>query len=208
MTALIDLHFFPNIEYFTVIAHCDKLYIEKFENFQKQSYRNRCYIKTAQKIDRLSVPILGANKGKPLRKVKIDNTTHWAIKHWRSIHSAYGRSPYFEYYENQIKDVLCKGYDTLFELNYALLKCIIKLIGLKTTLEPTTSYNKNTDNELLDLRNKISLKNSSTIVNEVSYIQVFGNSFDGNLSILDLLFCEGPNTISILKSQNSELFIH
>lgn len=208
MNVLIDLHYFPNLEYFTVLAHCDTVYIEKFETFQKQSFRNRCFIKTAQKVDRLSIPIIGANKGKPMRKIKINQTDNWAIKHWRGILSAYGRSPYYEYYEEAIKTSLLSGETSLFELNLSLLKTITKLLGLKTKIEVTSTYNKSTDDEVIDLRNKITSTDSSTLINEISYIQVFGDTYDRNLSILDLLFCEGPNALTILKSQNSQLIHH
>ncbi|WP_044204640.1 WbqC family protein [Flammeovirga sp. OC4] len=208
MKVLIDLHYFPNLEYFTILAHCDTVYIEKFETFQKQSFRNRCFIKTAQKVDRLSVPVVGANKGKPMRKIKVNQNDNWAIKHWRSILSAYGRSPFYEYYEEAIKSTLLSGEESLFELNISLLKCVIKLLGLNTKVEITENYKKETEDEVVDLRNKITATDSSTFVNEISYIQVFGDTFDRNLSILDLLFCEGPNAINILKSQNSQLIHH
>ncbi|MBB3700824.1 WbqC family protein [Flammeovirga yaeyamensis] len=205
MQVLIDLHYLPNLEYFTVLAKADKVYIEKFENFQKQSFRNRCYIKTAQKVDRLTVPVVGANKGRPLRKVKLDNSTQFGVKHWRSILTAYGRSPYFEYYSDYIEKALTTPYETLFELNFAMLKLICKLLGIKTTLEITTTFEKNPAEGIIDLRNKITKTDSDTLINEQSYIQVFGENFEKNLSILDLLFCEGPNAIIILKSQNSKL---
>ncbi|NLR94759.1 MULTISPECIES: WbqC family protein [Flammeovirga] len=205
MQVLIDLHYFPNLEYFTVIAKADKVYIEKFENFQKQSFRNRCFIKTAQKVDRLTVPVEGANKGRPLRKVKIDHKDNFAIKHWRSIVTAYGRSPYFEYYEEEIKNVLTKKVDTLFELNMNLLASITKLLGIKTEIEITKTFEKETSDEILDLRNKITKTDSPTFTKQQAYIQVFGEQFDQNLSILDLLFCEGPNALHILKSNSSKL---
>ncbi|OHX67558.1 WbqC family protein [Flammeovirga pacifica] len=205
MQVLIDLHYFPNIEYFTLLAKADTVYLEKFENFQKQSFRNRCYIKTAQKVDRLTVPVVGANKGKPLRKVKLDNTTHFGVKHWRSILTAYGRSPYFEYYSQEIESVLTTPYETLFDFNFELLKLISKLLGLKIEIKATTSYQKNVESDLLDLRNKVTKTDSNTFISQQTYIQVFGDKFEKNLSILDLLFCEGPNAIILLKSQNSKL---
>lgn len=208
MNVLIDLHYFPNLEYFTILAHSEIVYIEKYETFQKQSFRNRCYIKTAQKVDRLSIPVIGANKGKPLRKLKVNQNEKWAIKHWRSILSAYGRSPYFEYYEEAIKTTLLSDQEYLFDVNLSLLKTIIKLLGLKTKIEVTTTYNKEAEGEIIDLRNKITSTDSSTLINENSYIQVFGDTFDRNMSILDLLFCEGPNAINILKTQNSTLIHH
>ncbi|PWJ44969.1 WbqC family protein [Sediminitomix flava] len=203
--AIIDLHYFPNIEYFSILSKLDVVYLEAKENFQKQTYRNRCYILTANKVERLSVPLLGANKGLPIQEMKIDARESWQKQHWRAIQSAYGRSAYFEYYADMIKEVLLgKEYTHLFELNYEILTFCLKILGVKCQIRLTEDFTPPQECDILDLRSAIHPKKEFGIINVQPYQQVFGEGFAPNLSILDLLFNEGPNASYILRMQESK----
>lgn len=205
MKAILNLHYFPCIEYFTILEKCEEVIIEVKENFQKQSYRNRCYILDANKIDRLTVPVLSANKGLPLEAMQIDSNHQWQKRHWRALLSAYSKAPFFEYYSVYFENLFQTDYQFLIDINKDILALCCKLLGLKTRITYTDNYVGDYGNDIMDLRTEITPKKNHQILNNQSYIQVFDRPFESNLSILDLLFCEGPNAVNILKSQNSNL---
>ena len=202
-TALIELHYFPCLEYFTCLNQFDHVIIEANEHFQKQTYRNRCYILSSQKIDILSVPVLHQNKN--IKEVKIDYSQHWAIKHWRTIKTCYANAPFYEHYEESLYNILTKKFTFLFDLNFELLNHLLKLININISISFSNSYNLNPTTNNMDLRSKIHPKRSyldNNFYNPYPYIQIFGQIFASNLSIVDLLFCEGPNTKFILESSS------
>lgn len=197
--AVIELHFLPCIEYFAVLSQFDEIKIEANESFQKQSYRNRCYINTSQGKERLTIPLIKANRHHPIQKVEVDYKEPWHVKQWRSVQSAYAKAPFFEFYADQIWEVFEKEPKYLFELNEALLTLCLSLIGLPIVMSHTDSYQPVQEEGFTDFRGKITPKGSSGIIHAKEYIQVFGTSFIDNLSVIDLLFCEGPNAIQIIK---------
>lgn len=207
MNILIELHYLPCVEYFTILTHATHVWIEAHETFQKQTYRNRAYILTANNVERLTVPVLESTHHVPIQAVKIDYSQKWQQQHWRAIRSAYGKAPFFLYYADAFEAELWKGYATLFELNYALLTLCHRLLNLSCRLEKTTSYQKVVPDNLLDLRHKIHPKKESGIIHAKPYTQVFSNnasdSFVNNLSIIDLLFCEGNYASTLLQQQSS-----
>lgn len=205
MNILIEPHYLPSIEYFTILSKADKVYIEQFDNFQKQSYRNRSYILTANKVDRLTVPVKGANKGLPMRKMLIDNeSSRWQDRHWRAIYSAYARAPFFEHYADYFKELIYAEHEHLYELNWKSLTLCHKLLGLKCQLVATTSSRAEIDDNTIDLRGVLHPRNNHGIENVSEYLQVFGDGFIPNMSIIDMIFCEGPQSIMHLKQQMSK----
>jgi hypothetical protein len=208
---LIDLHYFPTIEYFTLLAKSEKVWIEAHESFQKQSFRNRTYILTANQIERLSIPVIEGNQHTPIREVRIDYSQKWQQKHWRAITSAYNKSPFFMYYADALENELWKGYEYLFDLNWSLLTLCHHWLGLKCRIELTPHYSTDKNEEILDVRSAIHPKKASGIIHVQPYPQVFSNkaqeNFVSNLNILDLLFCEGNQAYFILQKQNSLLLL-
>lgn len=201
MTALLSLQYLPCIEYFTCILKHKKIYLEVKENYIKQSYRNRCYIQTSQKTEALIVPVCKGNSHVNIQEIEIDYEQRWFSTHWRTIQSAYGNSPFFEHYRDLFLVVFEKKFQKLFDLNFALLTLCLDLLQIDSTLSFTTDYEKVTSSSVYDFRNKIHPKNSyknNELLKPCIYNQVFGRNFAENLSIIDLLFCEGPNARHIL----------
>lgn len=198
MDALIELQYFPPIAYFSALLKHDKIWIEQYENYQKGSYRNRCEIATSNGVLRLSIPLeKGKNNQTSIKEVKIYNTQNWQIQHWRAIKSAYGKSPYFEYYSDELFPFFNKKYDFLFDWNLEMFDFIVENLGLPIDYQFTTDYSL-APSDCVDYRNKITpKKDTTTIYQPVPYGQVFQDKhgFTPNLSVLDLLFCKGPEGI-------------
>jgi hypothetical protein len=199
-TALIELHYFPCLAWFAQLLRFESIRLETQENFVKQSYRNRCYIQTANNVTALSVPLRGGSK-QALRDIEIDYSQRWTEIHWRTIQSGYGNAPYFEFFESDIRQLLEAKPSRLLDLNELILTKCLKLLNHKVKIEFTEVFEKEPNNSYLDLRNSI-LPNKPLPdfleFDPMSYYQVFGANFVNNLSILDLLFCEGPQAKSVL----------
>ena len=182
------------------------VYIEACENFQKQSYRNRCRFYGAEGVQTLSFPILheGGTHKIPISEIKIDYKTPWVQQHERAIVSAYGMSAYFDYYKDELFAILEAGHERLFDLNLALIRFFIEKTGIKVDLRLTEDYER--EPQIEDLREAIHPKRPNTILSELDlekpYFQVFAPKygFHSDLSIMDLLFNEGPDSILFLKN--------
>jgi len=198
--AVLNSHYFPCIAYFDLLVKHKFVLIDLGEHFMKQSYRNRCVIYTSNGPLALSIPVIKKNKTKVV-DVLLDTGSDWKKSHWRAISSAYNSSPFFEYYEPDLKTVFFKEYLTLAELNLALLKHICKEIGLDRNLSVSEDFVEKNDC-LVDYKNLIDAKKPYPMaVNYSRYIQIFEEKqgFISNLSILDLLFHEGPETLNYIK---------
>jgi hypothetical protein len=206
---LIELHYLPSLEYFCVLQQFDVIQLEKHEHFVKQSYRNRCYINTAQGPEMLVVPLTDKHGKVPIKDVRIDYSTKWQNNQWRTIESAYRKAPYYEFYSDDILKIIYQGYPFLFDLNFELLSFCLNSIRHKPTLTASLTYEKNPDESFSDLRSVIQPKipySDRPYLRPVLYQQVFGNQFAANLSLIDLLFSEGPRTGSfLLASKNKGL---
>lgn len=185
----------------------EEVIFEQFENYQKGSYRNKCKIIQSSGFQTLSIPLSkGKNEKKPIKEVAIHKADNWQRVHWQSIKTAYGRSPYFEYYEKDVKEILYLKCDKLFEYNLLVLEkaCLLVGIDLKYTL--SASYETTPTADLDDLRNKIKPNKNKSFTDEhykeKSYPQVFEDrlGYSENPSILDLIFCSGPSAILVLEN--------
>ena len=181
------------------------VYIEACENFQKQSYRNRCRFYGAEGVQTLSFPILheGGTHKILISEIKIDYKTPWVQQHERAIVSAYGMSAYFDYYKDELFAILESGHERLFDLNLDLIRFFIEKTGIKVDLRLTEDYER--EPQMEDLREAIHPKRPNTILSDLDlekpYFQVFAPKygFMSDLSIMDLLFNEGPDSILFLK---------
>jgi hypothetical protein len=182
------------------------VYIEACENYQKQSYRNRCRFYAADGVQALTFPIIheGGTHKQPVSDIRIDWSTPWLQQHQRAIVSAYRTSAYFEYYQDELFEILESRPERLFDLNMALTRFFIEKTGLAVDLRTTEEYSRETEME--DLREKIHPKRPNSILQDLGlekpYFQVFAqkHGFQSDLSIMDLLFNEGPDSILYLKS--------
>lgn len=202
---LIELQYWPCLDYCTGLAIHELIWIEAYEQYQKQSYRNRCYVLTANKVDCLTVPVVGQTHHQPIRDVRIDNSQHWQERHWRCLQAAYNKSPFFEYYGPEVGEILQKKWTFLFDLNWEVLTICRKWLGLKQPVYLTDWYYKQPETGVFDARSQLNAKNR--IANHLfyrpkAYMQNFGPDFVPNLSILDLLFCQGPEARRYVMSES------
>ena len=168
-------------------------------NFNKQTIRNRTLVYGPNKILKLIIPIKHSKNSFTYNNAFIENAFPWQKKHWKSIKFSYKSSPYFEYYQDSLKILYFKKYDKLSSFNFDCIKLIHEWLEIKFKLNLTKYYLDNYETEI-DLRNK-SEKDYDDLFTVDEYIQVFSNKhgFKNNLSILDLIFNEGPNSLSFLK---------
>ena len=186
------------------------VYIEACENYQKQSYRNRCRFYAADGVQALTFPVVhqGGTHKLPISEIKVDYSTPWLIQHQRAIVSAYRTSAYFEYYQDELFAIMDTRPERLIDLNTALLKFFIEKTGLRVDLRMTQEYSSEGIADGMpcdDLREVIHPKRPNMILSDLAlekpYFQVFSPKygFQSDLSIMDLLFNEGPDSILHLK---------
>ncbi|QCR25212.1 hypothetical protein C1N53_21220 [Pontibacter sp. SGAir0037] len=190
----------PPVSYFWHAIRSESIQIEAHENYIKQSYRNRCHVLTTQGVVPLSIPIRrGNSKDKTIiTSIEIDYSQKWFNVHWRTIQSAYGRAPFFEYYSDYIREVYERQPKYLFDLNVDLLRLYFKFMKLEKPLQFTDKYLVEVPENVLDVRNKIHPKIYHDNLHVKPYTQVFGKQFVQELSIIDLLFTQGPKSLSFL----------
>ena len=216
---LIESQYFPSISTFLLILACDEMWVEKSENYQKSSLRNRCLLRSANGPLALSIPLLkGKHQQQPIQDVKISYDENWFENHWKSIKSCYGRAPYFIYYSNQLKQLIYSKCTHLFQLNDLILRWMFEMMELDTSLiKYTVAYQKNPSGEVLDARNQLLAPPKSSKVLEVlrkvmlKYETAFQTGIDISLlSTLDLILHCGPESRVILtramRSINTDLF--
>lgn len=176
--------------------------MEKCERYVKQTYRNRCRINSANGEMLLIVPVTSAH-GKPLiNEVRLDYTQKWVNNHWRTVQSAYGKAPFFDHYADDLHDILFSKVGFLYELNYMLLSMCLKWLKWSMPIRETEIFADRAADNVLDLRFALNSKNSEQchqFYYPVMYNQVFGNTFVENLSLIDLVFCEGPGASRIVQ---------
>ena len=197
-------HYLAPIEYYTNLLNNKTAIIDVYENFVKQSYRNRCQILSPNGIQNLTVPLVKARQKKLTKNVKISYDDNWRKMHWKSLEAAYRSSPYFEYYEDDFSPFYHdKEYKYLIDFNWDLEQKIIELLNVDIEINKSSEYISSNEN---DCRNSFSPKTQSTL-DYKEYIQVFGdrNGFAPNMSIVDILFNEGPNAINYINNLRKSL---
>lgn len=199
------LYFGPISQYVSIVK-ASKIYFEVWDNYQKQTYRNRTYIYGANGKLSLNIPILhdGVKGTKRLYKdIKIEHQFNTLKTHWKSLEAAYRSSPYFEFYEDELAPIFEKRYTFLMDLNFDCTAFIFNSLQIDFDFLKTTSFETEVNN-INDFRYLANAKNERKLKDFDNYIQVFEqkNGFINNLSILDLLFNEGPNSLTYLEKQD------
>lgn len=195
MICTLQTAYFGNIQYFSKFIEFENINIEIFDNFQKQTFRNRCEIYSANGKLSLTVPVIKNHNLKTLTKdILIDYTENWQKNHFKSIESSYRSTPYYQYYIDDFLKIFNNKFKFLLDLNNQITETVLKVLNIEKSLSHTKEYSELYEN---DFRQTISPKyKSTTIVNSPSYYQVFEHKhgFIQNLSIIDLIFNEGTDS--------------
>ena len=192
-TTLLCSAYLPPVSFFTAINSGGDVLIEQYDNYCKQTYRNRCRIATSAGIQTLTIPVVKSTAPKQLMKdVRISDHGEWRHQHWNALESAYMNSPFFMYYQDDFRPFYEKKYEFLIDFNTELTLRIMELAGIRKELKLTESYTRKTDG-IIDLRPLVEpgVQEPAT---PRTYWQVFKqkHGFQPNLSAVDLLFNMGP----------------
>lgn len=198
---VIESHFLPSLEYFCAMSSYNNVMLECHEHYVKQSYRNRCYILSSNGHERLTVPLTMKHGKVPVSSVQIDYSNRWQANFWRTFQSAYAKSPFFDFYADELHAEIFSGERQLTDLNRRILSLCLKWLGWKKSVTPTTTYEPAPS--FHDLRGVISAKSgfeNRTFYHPHPYQQVFGKAFVPNLSIIDLISCVGPHAGQVIEA--------
>jgi hypothetical protein len=197
-----ELQYFPPVIFFTTLNTKSYVVLDAYEVYRKMSFRNRCLITGAQGIISLSVPLeQGRNQQLPVKEVRISNTEKWQSRHFKSIRSAYNRSPFFDFYQDELAAIYQMPFERLMDWNLVCLKWVIEKIEWSMEIRFTDTAVPFQNERITDLRSRILPKNYAEW-NPVKYRQVFEErtGFFPNLSVLDLLFNTGPEAGILLRN--------
>ena len=199
---LLESQYFPNLEYFVLLIKEKNILINNTSLYKKRTYRNRCEILGSNGKINLSVPIITSKNLKIMKDMKIDYSENWINIHSRSLQSSYGKSPFFIYYIDEIMNCLNLRHNFLIDLNHDLLTLICNLLGLDNNFKFTDEIDQKSFlfHDYSNIVNpKLSHQSRNIYISSV-YKHVFGKEFVPNLSIIDLLFSEGPNSLEIINN--------
>lgn len=198
MEVLLSTTYFGPIQWYQKLYRAEHVVIEQWESFQKQTYRNRCLIATTQGIQALTVPVVRGETSL-MKDIRISDHGNWRHLHWNALQSAYGESPFFEYYQDDILPFFTQRWDYLFDFNEAIRQKMCELIDISPQVSLTGSFQPKADH---DFREAINPKHPAPDADFESrpYYQVYQqkHGFLPNLSILDLLMNMGPESIFYL----------
>ena len=220
MTTILSTTYCGPVQWYQKLYRSDLVLMECHETFQKQTYRNRCVIATTNGPQTLTVPV---ERGTSpfIRDIRISNHGNWRHQHWHALMSAYNESPFFDYYQDDFRPFFEKKYDFLYDFNMEICQKVCELIDIQPNIKETTSYRslgvqecRSADNSMasnpssliphpssnpIDLRSAINPKHPDEDADFVArrYYQVYErkHGFQPNLSILDLLFNMGPESV-------------
>ncbi len=201
MDILLQPTYFPSISTFVAMAKAETITFEIDDNFQKQTNRNRMYIYSPNGLQMLNIPVKHSKEAhQKTRDIKIETDFNWQKQHFKSLEAAYRSSPFFEYFEDDVRKIFDKKHTFLLDLNFETITVVSKCLGLPLDYKKTEEY-FNEVPQFLDYRTLANGKKDTSKFE--SYTQVFGEKFGfiNNLSILDLLFNEGRYAKEYLLKQ-------
>ena len=218
MDCLLTSCYLPPVEWFTKLYGYERVWVEQYDNYEKQTYRNRCIIDSPNGPLPLSLPVEKTTEGKCLMKdIRISDHNHWRTIHWHALESSYLTSPFFDYYQDDFRPFYERKWSFLIDFNEALVEKCCELIDLQPNIQRTPSYQPNAQCPMLnaqwsmvngqwsmDFRPSIHPKHDYSADKEfvaTPYYQVFQHKhgFLPNLSIVDLIFNMGPESLLVLR---------
>ncbi|GGG37158.1 WbqC family protein [Hymenobacter glacieicola] len=212
-SVLLESQYHPPAAFFAELLGADALWLEAHDNYRKQTYRNRCLILTAQGVQPLTVPVVDGNRSEKVltSAIEIDYRQNWVHRHWRTLQTAYGGTPYFEYYADYLHDIYVQKPLLLFDLNLLLIRFYLRCLRLRLPIHLTAEYasplspafvSPLAPDSVRDRRDWLTPKDLAPPGPDRKsvrpYPQSFGKDFVPGLSILDLLFMQGPAAGSFL----------
>jgi hypothetical protein len=210
MNLIIDIQYFPSIILYNNLYKFSNIIFDQYESYQKMGFRNRCQIAGAHGVVDLTVPLEKGRGQKTLvRDVRISDRQPWAARHWKTIVSSYNRSPWFDHYRDELEGLYRQRFDYLLDWDMACFEWSVRTLGLAIPVGLTEGWvPEYSSGRGVDWRGRMKPKDrgegagSGVGAEPVRYRQVFEErtGFIPNLSILDLLFCEGKNAIRYIRS--------
>jgi WbqC-like protein family len=200
-----ELQYFPPISFVSALYKETYMYLDIYETYRKMSFRNRCILAGAQGMVSLSVPLRdGRNQQLPMNEVLISDSEKWQARHFKSILSAYNRSPFFEYYQDGLLKIYQQPFLKLADWNLQCLQWVKEKLDWPAEIRFTETAIPFNASGADDRRNLVLPKNFDQW-NPVQYRQVFEErtGFFPNLSVLDLLFNTGPRAGELLSKAQS-----
>lgn len=204
---LLNTAYFPPVTYMTCVVRGGRFFIEQWESYGKQSYRNRCSILSANGVQCLVVPVKHDRKVKLLTKdVRIDYSTPWQKLHYRSIESAYRNAPFYDYYIEEFLPFFRREEMFLLDLNNRILEAFLRIFNVSKTLTLTSDYEAHPAG-VCDMRDAFHPKPSRRVgsfrVETKPYTQTFADRFPfiPDLSVMDLLFNMGPEAMDYFPDE-------
>lgn len=204
-TALLQTTYFGPVQWYQKLHRYDCCYIEQHDSYQKQTYRNRCVIATANGLQALTVPVeheaCNKQEASKTKDLRISDHNQWRRVHWNALQSAYSESPFFDYYADDIHPFFEKKYTFLLDFNEAIRQTVCALIDIHPNVVYSSAFMVQGPASK-DFRDVIHAKHPQhdDDFTPKPYWQVFQHryGFQPNLSVLDLLFCMGPESIFYL----------
>ena len=207
MNALLSTTYFGPVQWYQKLHRSEYVWLEACESFQKQTYRNRCVIATTNGVQTLSVPVTHEEQKNGIRQLRISDHGKWRTEHWNALQSAYGESPFFDYYADDLYSFFEKERENLFDFNLDIIHTMCELLDIHPVIRLTERYVPesllfNSRLSIIDYRDSIRPKHPLPDTDFIPrpYYQVYQqkHGFLPNLSILDLLFNMGNEAIFFL----------
>ena len=197
MRLIVDLQYFSPFIFYLHLSDFKYCIFDQYEHYQKMSFRNRCTLLGGNGPIALSVPLVGGRNQKTrMKDVRILNQENWQGRHWKTIESCYNKSPWLEYYRDELARLYTRKFDYLIEWNFSCFQWAADKMSIKTFCTLSEEYIENYDmNSCIDWRGKLVPSTINSEFRDVArYPQVFEDRFGfiPNLSVLDYLFCAGP----------------